>query len=434
MQIAKADAYGVVLVNASGKVLLREPTGHFGGYAWTFAKGRPDAGENPAQTATREAREESGYAVELLDVTPGTFGGTTSSSAFFLAGPLGAQGLTDAETSATRWVSFDEAPSLIEQSQSKTGRARDLAILAAAKAALERLPWDRRPGTCREDWEVHPMPALRTEIALNLFFDAPAMKRIAKGFFPKVMEEKWFIWYDAPLLHLHRSWSGNCIYSVRFEPEAGGFRAITAQVNRDPKQYTETNDETDLKHIANLIDGWLVNGPSGPSSEPFAQMLEQAQAPNYLGSPLVVSGVIQQVIEAAIAHFKGDTNFNAVFDMAMSLAEEISTGESYVRLPGWYTPEGIGRALMTYMGVCNEALFAEDLDYFVCEAFMALFLKVGDLMNGFMQDTQAQWNPHGLEQLNRLHEWAVQVFLGTNGIQSPGVSLNDFQWQKVGQP
>lgn len=208
MQIEKADAYGVVLVNASGKVLLREPTGHFGGYAWTFAKGRPDAGENPSQTVIREAREESGYAVELLDVIPGTFGGTTSSSAFFLAGPLGAQGLTDAETSATRWVSFDEAPSLIEQSQSKTGRTRDLAILAAAKAALKRLPWDRRPATCREDWEVHPMPALRTEIALNLFFDAETMKRIAKGFFPKTMEEKWFIWYGAPFLHLHRSWSG----------------------------------------------------------------------------------------------------------------------------------------------------------------------------------------------------------------------------------
>lgn len=431
MQIAKADAYGVVLVNARGQVLMREPTGHFGGYAWTFAKGRPDAGESPAQTAIREAREECGYAVELLEVIPGTFGGTTSSSAFFLAGPLGAQGPTDAETSATRWVSFDEAPSLIELSQSKTGRARDLAILAAARATMERLPWDRRPATCREDWQVKPMPAQRTEIALDLFYDEAAMTRIAKGFFPAVMEEKWFIWYDAPVLHLHRSWTGTCVHSVRFRAEAGGFRAISALVNRDPAEYAETDDDADRRLIAELIDGWLVNGPTGPTPDPFAQMLEQAQAPNYLGSPAVVSGLVQQVIEAAIAHFKGETSFNAVFDMVSDLAERISDGDTYVRLPGWHTPQGLGKAVVTWMGVREEEMFADELDYFLREAFMALFLKVRDLITGYMQDSQAQWNPHALEQLNRLHDWTVQVFLGTNVIQSPGVTLGDFRWRFV---
>jgi 8-oxo-dGTP diphosphatase len=52
--IPKADAYGAVIFNAKGQVLLREPSGHFGGYVWTFAKGRPDAGESPAETAIRE--------------------------------------------------------------------------------------------------------------------------------------------------------------------------------------------------------------------------------------------------------------------------------------------------------------------------------------------------------------------------------------------
>lgn len=143
-EIPKADAYGVVLINANGQVLLREPSGHFGGYVWTFAKGRPDPGEAPAQTAIREAFEETGYHVELLDVIPGAFSGTTTSSAFFLAGPIGKQAKPTNETSATRWVGFDEATDLISQTKSKTGRDRDLAILRAAREVLDQYQRARR--------------------------------------------------------------------------------------------------------------------------------------------------------------------------------------------------------------------------------------------------------------------------------------------------
>ena len=37
--IPRADAYGGVLVDAKGRVLLRAPKGHYGGYVWTFPKG-----------------------------------------------------------------------------------------------------------------------------------------------------------------------------------------------------------------------------------------------------------------------------------------------------------------------------------------------------------------------------------------------------------
>ena len=57
--VPAADAYGGVLIDPSGRVLLREPTGHFGGYAWTYAKGRPDPGESPSDAALREGRERT---------------------------------------------------------------------------------------------------------------------------------------------------------------------------------------------------------------------------------------------------------------------------------------------------------------------------------------------------------------------------------------
>ncbi|MBK7080786.1 MAG: NUDIX hydrolase [Betaproteobacteria bacterium] len=49
-----ANSYGGVLVSGGGLVLLREPTRHNAGYVWTFAKGRPEAGETPRATALRE--------------------------------------------------------------------------------------------------------------------------------------------------------------------------------------------------------------------------------------------------------------------------------------------------------------------------------------------------------------------------------------------
>ena len=41
------------------------------------------------------------------------------------------------ETSAVRWVSFEEAPNLIAETPLAAGRARDLAVLSAARVLVE---------------------------------------------------------------------------------------------------------------------------------------------------------------------------------------------------------------------------------------------------------------------------------------------------------
>jgi hypothetical protein len=52
----KPHAYGGVLIDTNGRVLLRRPKSDFDGYVWTFPKGRPDAGETPEQAALRGKR------------------------------------------------------------------------------------------------------------------------------------------------------------------------------------------------------------------------------------------------------------------------------------------------------------------------------------------------------------------------------------------
>jgi putative (di)nucleoside polyphosphate hydrolase len=57
----KTTSHGVLVVDADGELLLCHATG---GRHWDIPKGSADAGENSAEAAAREAREECGVVVD----------------------------------------------------------------------------------------------------------------------------------------------------------------------------------------------------------------------------------------------------------------------------------------------------------------------------------------------------------------------------------
>jgi 8-oxo-dGTP pyrophosphatase MutT (NUDIX family) len=128
-------SFGGVLIDAEGRVLLREPSGHYGGYVWTFAKGGADPGETPEDAALREVREETGVEGEIICRLPGEFRGDTGVTVFYLMRPTLTGGKFGKETAVIRWVTPDEAAKLIEQTVSERGRKRDAQVLKAAFAA-----------------------------------------------------------------------------------------------------------------------------------------------------------------------------------------------------------------------------------------------------------------------------------------------------------
>ncbi len=128
----KRHAYGGVVFDAAGRILLREPSGHFGGYTWTFPKGRPQPGEEPAATARREVLEETGIATTIVAELPGSFAGETTENTYFLMLLDRDTGRQPAETAAIRWATEAEARRLIGQTSSTVGRARDLRVLEKA--------------------------------------------------------------------------------------------------------------------------------------------------------------------------------------------------------------------------------------------------------------------------------------------------------------
>jgi ADP-ribose pyrophosphatase YjhB (NUDIX family) len=132
-------AYGGVVINPSGEVLLREPAGHSKGDVWTFAKGKPEWGEAPEQTALREVLEETGYRAEIVARIPGSFDGKNTSNEYFLMAPVEDINHFDAETQAVRWATVKEARQLIQLNQRPSRRRRDLRVLKLALALFRSL-------------------------------------------------------------------------------------------------------------------------------------------------------------------------------------------------------------------------------------------------------------------------------------------------------
>jgi len=125
-------AFGGVVIDNSGQVLLVEPKNHFDGYVWTFPKGRPEKDESPAQAAAREVLEEAGVATNVVCPIPGAYRGGTTLNRYFLMRPEGSRnGPPDRETESITWASYEEAHDLIGKSTNEVGRHRDRKVLQA---------------------------------------------------------------------------------------------------------------------------------------------------------------------------------------------------------------------------------------------------------------------------------------------------------------
>ncbi len=102
------------------------------------------------------------------------------------------------------------------------------------------------------------MPERQAQLAFLSQYTAAEAERIHSGLVPAQMEDKWFVFMEEGQLHLHRSWSGYCMFRVLLEPWGEGLRVAEAWVNRDPEQYSGTDDVYDVALLAYLIDRLLL--------------------------------------------------------------------------------------------------------------------------------------------------------------------------------
>lgn len=110
--------------------------------------------------------------------------------------------------------------------------------------------------------KLRRMPKQRSSFDLETFFEPLDSWLISRGFVPKQMEDKWFIYLKDEKLCFHRSWTGILIYEVNVFWDEVYLHLGKVSVNRNPSQYGETDDNYDAAMLSYLIDVVLRGVPS----------------------------------------------------------------------------------------------------------------------------------------------------------------------------
>ena len=119
------------------------------------------------------------------------------------------------------------------------------------------------------------MPAQTATFRLDVTFPPFESWLISRGFRPTEMEQKWFIHHEGDRLRFRRSWTGNLIYEAETRWDGDRLHLGEVRVNRDPQQYTETDDAQDRRILMFLIRAILL-GEAAPF--PTAQNLSPQDA------------------------------------------------------------------------------------------------------------------------------------------------------------
>jgi len=81
--------------------------------------------------------------------------------------------------------------------------------------------------------------------------------KLARGFVPESMDDKWFVFHEDDRLYFHRSWTGHCIFWMIMKKSAAGGQIIDVWANRDPGQYRSNDVQTDVEMLKMLFQGML---------------------------------------------------------------------------------------------------------------------------------------------------------------------------------
>jgi ADP-ribose pyrophosphatase YjhB (NUDIX family) len=424
----KQRAFGGVVIDPEGRLLLREVAGHGEAEVWTYAKGRPEPGESPRQAALREVQEKMGVAARIVLPLPSTFEGRATHTQFFLmvVDPSSVDlSHRCKQTQRLCWAVPEEARRLMAQTPHPLGRQRDLQVLEEALRFLPSPLPLQRPIARREDWPFRPMPAERAELDFRARFTPAEMAKVARGFLSQVMEHKWCAWFEDGVLRIHRSWSGHEIFRLHLEPvpeRAGHWAVVRTEYNCHPGQWTLDERES-LESLHTLIDSFLLNLGGGSAADACAQGLAMAAQPNHLGRPAVVQALVKALLDAVVEDAMTVGDGGAPERAARALVAAMTDDPAYARLP-WHSREQLGEVLIDCMNLPPDPQKALGLSRVLERALSAAQDAALELARDVHADSAEAEFAAWAHRLEALGDFVVAVFLGTHTLSHPGQRLD----------
>jgi len=98
------------------------------------------------------------------------------------------------------------------------------------------------------------MPSLRAKIPFDRRFTEAEFERVRHEIMPQTMEERWFVVFEDPWLHIGRSWTGYTIFDVRIVKDGDRYKIAEVWANREANQYGETNLRKEAETLRMVID------------------------------------------------------------------------------------------------------------------------------------------------------------------------------------
>ncbi|OEJ98429.1 hypothetical protein [Streptomyces thermolilacinus] len=114
-------------------------------------------------------------------------------------------------------------------------------------------------------------------------------ERIQRGYAARDMDEKWHVFTEGRVVHVHRSWKGQGIYAATFAPaDGGGWHIADAVVERDPTRYRGTDDAYDCVMLELVLSAIVLGEPASALRAKLVEVTRRGH-----GAAEAPAGVIQ---------------------------------------------------------------------------------------------------------------------------------------------
>lgn len=101
-------------------------------------------------------------------------------------------------------------------------------------------------------WSISNEYCTFKKINVHKSYTKSQFSKIIRGFLPESMEDRWFIYYE-DYLYVHRSWSGKCIYKLKFVQKKEYF--LLTQIYVDV-EYSE--EDGNINSVLEIIEKVLL--------------------------------------------------------------------------------------------------------------------------------------------------------------------------------